>query len=125
MAHGLQDLAFMNEVKDILHKERIIQEANESKAARLSELREKRSTGSAGSSTLRDGPFFILSVDGGGLRGIINCVLLQRLCEVRTGMQWRDCADPEAILSTSQRCLVQLPMILAASSMRSPTYRDH
>eukprot|EP01094_Clydonella_sp_ATCC50884_P016974 TRINITY_DN2873_c0_g1_i4.p1 TRINITY_DN2873_c0_g1~~TRINITY_DN2873_c0_g1_i4.p1 ORF type:complete len:376 (+),score=142.56 TRINITY_DN2873_c0_g1_i4:375-1502(+) len=71
----------MNEVKDILDKERVIQVQCQKKAKKLQEVRRRRTIESSSPEDASK-PFFVLSVDGGGLRGIINCVLLQRLVEV-------------------------------------------
>lgn len=57
--------------------------ASEHHLALLREVAARRASGSATSAAphLRNGRLLVLSMDGGGVRGLLNCIILQRLCE--------------------------------------------
>lgn len=75
------ELAFMNEIRDILEAERRKHARLDKKKQKLQALQLSR--GMVPDSHAPKKSFFILSLDGGGMRGIMNCVLLHRLCEVQ------------------------------------------
>jgi hypothetical protein len=74
------ELAFLNEIRDILEIERRKHDRLERQKQKLHQLRLSRAL--PNTEPAAKAPFFILSLDGGGMRGIMNCVLLDRLCEV-------------------------------------------